>query len=147
MGPQRQRLGSAEDHELVGKQNLGQGCKGHPNADARTYDERTERVHQRQQPGHDEAEGRDHPMPIGDGLPAGFSDEFAVWMRLESRSRHNDFSRGLEARIADPLWMLARQWQTGEFLAEDVGSPIEATLDYAMQTFDRMRLGAGVATT
>ena len=29
----------------------------------------------------------------------------------------------LEARIKDPLWFLARQWQTGEFEAENGGSP------------------------
>ena len=28
----------------------------------------------------------------------------------------------LEARIKDPLWFLARQWQTGEFEAENGGS-------------------------
>ena len=30
---------------------------------------------------------------------------------------------GLQARIYDPLWLLARQWQIGEFQGEDNGSP------------------------
>ena len=30
---------------------------------------------------------------------------------------------GLQARIYDPLWLLARQWQVGEFQGEDDGSP------------------------
>ncbi len=30
---------------------------------------------------------------------------------------------GLAARIHDPLWMLTRQWQFGEFAAQDAGSP------------------------
>lgn len=32
--------------------------------------------------------------------------------------------RGLQARIQDPLFFLARQWQMGEFFGEDAGSPI-----------------------
>ena len=30
---------------------------------------------------------------------------------------------GLQARLYDPLWLLARQWQIGEFQGEDNGSP------------------------
>lgn len=33
---------------------------------------------------------------------------------------------GLQARIYDPLWLLARQWQVGEFQGEDSGSPAAA---------------------
>ena len=32
----------------------------------------------------------------------------------------------LQARIYDPLWLLARQWQFGEFQGEDNGSPMVA---------------------
>jgi hypothetical protein len=32
----------------------------------------------------------------------------------------------LQAKIYDPLWLLARQWQLGEFQGEDNGSPIMA---------------------
>jgi hypothetical protein len=35
---------------------------------------------------------------------------------------------GLQARIHDPLWLLARQWQFGEFKGEDNGSPAAAQL-------------------
>src|SRR6185312_6067754 len=45
------------------------------------------------------------------------------WTRLEPRTRSERLP-GLEARIHDPLWMLTRQWQFGEFRAEDAGSPI-----------------------
>jgi hypothetical protein len=48
------------------------------------------------------------------------------WMRLEPRSRRADMSAGLQARIYDPLWLLARQWQVGEFQGEDNGSPASA---------------------
>jgi hypothetical protein len=47
------------------------------------------------------------------------------WTRLEPRVRRSDPAVGLEARLHDPLWMLARQWQVGEFTAEDAGSPLQ----------------------
>src|SRR5512145_2968898 len=46
------------------------------------------------------------------------------WQRLEPHSRNSDFSKGVQATIHDPLWMLARQWQLGEFEGEDAGSPV-----------------------
>ncbi|MGZ8159472.1 MAG: beta/gamma crystallin-related protein [Methylobacter sp.] len=48
------------------------------------------------------------------------------WMRLEPRSRNAEMNSGLQAKIYDPLWLLARQWQLGEFQGEDNGSPIIA---------------------
>lgn len=48
------------------------------------------------------------------------------WMRLEPRSRDAEMSSSLQARIYDPLWLLARQWQFGEFEGEDNGSPVIA---------------------
>ena len=30
------------------------------------------------------------------------------------------------ARVFDPLWLMARQWQVGEFQGEDAGSPVIA---------------------
>ena len=48
------------------------------------------------------------------------------WMRLEPRSRDAEMSSSLQARIYDPLWLLARQWQFGEFQGEDNGSPVMA---------------------
>lgn len=49
------------------------------------------------------------------------------WMRLEPRSRNADMNVSLQARIYDPLWLLARQWQLGEFQGEDNGSPVIAS--------------------
>jgi hypothetical protein len=45
---------------------------------------------------------------------------------LEPRSRNAEMETSLQARIYDPLWMLARQWQLGEFQGEDNGSPVMA---------------------
>ena len=46
------------------------------------------------------------------------------WMRLEPRSRNAEMKTSLQARVYDPLWLLARQWQLGEFQGEDNGSPV-----------------------
>ena len=51
-----------------------------------------------------------------------------TWTRLEPFIRTEDMQSALQARIYDPLWMLTRQWQTGEFQGEDTGSPIVARL-------------------
>jgi hypothetical protein len=51
-----------------------------------------------------------------------------TWSRLEPLPTSDDVSEALQARVADPLWMLARQWQFNEFQGEDAGSPIEAQL-------------------
>ncbi|MDX6580046.1 MAG: hypothetical protein QOJ47_1595 [Gaiellales bacterium] len=50
-----------------------------------------------------------------------------VWNRLEGRPRSADFSRSLRAEVRDPLWMLSRQWQLGEFDADDAGSPVSTS--------------------
>jgi hypothetical protein len=47
-------------------------------------------------------------------------------MRLDPACRNDDMSTGLQARIYDPLWLLARQWQIGEFDGDDAGSPAMA---------------------
>lgn len=46
-----------------------------------------------------------------------------IWNRLEPRPRSPSFKSSLSAELRDPLWLLARQWQVGEFQGEDAGSP------------------------
>ena len=50
------------------------------------------------------------------------------WQRLEPQCRSDDITRSLQAQVRDPAWMLTRQWQMGEFAAEDAGSPIKTSL-------------------
>ena len=38
-----------------------------------------------------------------------------TWLRCEPHSRSADLAVSLEMRLADPLWLLGRQWQFGEF--------------------------------
>jgi hypothetical protein len=51
-----------------------------------------------------------------------------VWNRLEGRPRTLAFDRALGAEVRDALWLLARQWQMGEFRGDDAGSPVLARL-------------------
>ncbi len=51
-----------------------------------------------------------------------------TWSRLEPLATSDDVAASLQAAVADPLWMLARQWQFNEFQAEDAGSPVRAAL-------------------
>jgi hypothetical protein len=55
---------------------------------------------------------------------------FAIlsWNRLEGRPRSVDFDRSLRAEIRDPLWLLCRQWQFGEFKGEDAGSAVKTKI-------------------
>ena len=63
--------------------------------------------------------------PVKNGIT-----HFVPQFRIEGRSRDASSESGLSMRIADPLWMLGRQWQFGEFKGEDNGSPISATANY-----------------
>lgn len=54
-----------------------------------------------------------------------------LWNRLEARPRADDFDRALKAEVRDPLWMLTKQWQMGEFRGEDAGSPAFAKVQLA----------------
>ena len=55
----------------------------------------------------------------------------SLWNRLEARPRTDDFDRALKAEVRDPLWMLTKQWQLGEFRGDDAGSPAFAKIQMA----------------
>jgi hypothetical protein len=63
------------------------------------------------------------------------------WTRLEPRPRSQDFGVALQARVRDPLWMLARQWQVGEFKADDAGSLVAARLEMSVTPVNRYQPG------
>ena len=57
-------------------------------------------------------------------LESRFNPTIPSWERTEGRPRNQvQFDRALRAEVHDPLWMLSRQWQMGEFKGEDAGSP------------------------
>jgi hypothetical protein len=61
-----------------------------------------------------------------------------AYNRLEAGPRTADFARSLRAEIRDPLWMLTRQWQFGEFQGEDAASPVTAQILGEHTTLDRV---------
>ncbi|MEU2613908.1 hypothetical protein ABZ570_20325 [Micromonospora sp. NPDC007271] len=69
------------------------------------------------------------------------SPSVTTWTRLEPRTRRADLAPAVDARVADPLWLLARQWQLGEFTGEDGGSPVAARVHAEVARFTRYRPG------
>lgn len=49
-----------------------------------------------------------------------------LWERLLPSPDSQDVAEALRCEIRDPLWLLARQWQLGEFQAEDAGMAASA---------------------
>jgi hypothetical protein len=70
-------------------------------------------------------------------LSTEFRAAITLWNRLEGRPRMVDFDRSLRAEIRDPLWMLTRQWQFGEFKGEDAGSAVKARVQLNTSRIDR----------
>jgi hypothetical protein len=68
-----------------------------------------------------------------------------MWNRLEGRPRREDFLRALRAEVRDPLWMLCKQWQVGEFRGDDAGSPVFAKVHIDTTRITRFRAGQGEA--
>lgn len=70
-------------------------------------------------------------------LTAEFRAAITLWNRLEGRARKEDFDRSLRAEVRDPLWLLTRQWQFGEFKGEDAGSAVKARVQLDTSKIDR----------
>lgn len=70
---------------------------------------------------------------------------FAQFHRIEPNVRPSgtggQLDEALKARIADPLFLLARQRQLAEFHGEDSGSPVGCSLTTAAATLDHFRPG------
>jgi hypothetical protein len=83
--------------------------------------------------------------PIREALIARQFPSVTTWNRLEARPRTIAFDRALRAEVRDPLWMLTRQWQMGEFRGSDAGSPVFAKLQVGTTQLTKYR-PAGLAT-
>jgi hypothetical protein len=85
------------------------------------------------------ATGPLHVDPGGTGDPGGLPQNFMLYERLEPDSLP-DVEAALRAPVADPLWLLGRQWQFGEHRGEDASSPVELaceTSTVALRSLDR----------
>ena len=67
-----------------------------------------------------------------------------TWRRLEPRTR-SEAMTSLAARVADPLWMVARQWQSGELTGSDTGSPVLVRLTAEASVVTRWSSAEGSA--
>jgi hypothetical protein len=87
-------------------------------------------------------------LPVGsipDALAARLYPTVMTWNRLEARPRTVSLDRALRAEVRDPLWMLTKQWQMGEFRGSDAGSPVFAKLQIDTTRLTKYR-PAGEAT-
>lgn len=64
-----------------------------------------------------------------------------TWARIEPSCRDAAKRTGPRARVFDPLWMLARQWQMGEFQGRDGGTPVQARVRATSALLTRCHLG------
>jgi hypothetical protein len=70
-----------------------------------------------------------------------------TWTRLEPLPRESSMARSLQAQVRDPLWFLTRQWQMGEFIGDDAGSPVQATVGLEQRSLTTFRPGRDDAAT
>lgn len=70
---------------------------------------------------------------------------FGQFHRVEPTVRPSgtggQLDEALAARVADPLFLLARQWQMAEFAGEDTGSPVHCAIDVESTPLDAFRAG------
>lgn len=65
--------------------------------------------------------------------------------RLETLPSSVGLQAGLAAPLADPLWLLSRQWQFNEFQGEDAGTPLKLAFEVSGTKVDAFRAGADPA--
>ncbi|MGW4371908.1 hypothetical protein ACWEKT_40475, partial [Nocardia takedensis] len=70
----------------------------------------------------------------------------ATWQRIEPYARTTDIDVGLAAQIADPLWLLLRQWQLGELTGDDTGAAVAVDIAASWSRFSRISTGAVTRT-
>ncbi|MFD0599457.1 hypothetical protein ACFQZ4_49970 [Catellatospora coxensis] len=77
--------------------------------------------------------------PVPEQFAEVFLSDSPAWTRLEPQSVSGDPAPGLQARVHDPAWLLARQWQLGEFRGEDTGSPVSVQVTWTSTRVDGWR--------
>ena len=88
-----------------------------------------------------------HPgIPLGPVPGTGATTSTDAFNQIAPRPRNkSNFDQVLRAEIHDPLFMLSRQWQMGEYEFEDTGSAIFAKLAMDLTRLSRIKTGAGVS--
>src|SRR3954462_6131729 len=62
--------------------------------------------------------------------------------RLETQPTSIGMLAGLRAPLADPLWLLSRQWEFNEFQGEAAGTPLRISFSVQGSAVDAFRSGA-----
>ena len=73
------------------------------------------------------------------GVPT--TSSITSWTRLEPQCSDADIGASASARLFDPLWLMTRQWQMGEFQAQDAGSPVQARVRATNAALTRCHFG------
>jgi hypothetical protein len=61
---------------------------------------------------------------------------FEQHYRLEPAQPATNLDRGFRVELADPLWLLGRQWQLGEHQGEDASSPVQVLFGVSRTPID-----------
>jgi hypothetical protein len=69
-------------------------------------------------------------------------ETYPTWIRLHPESTDDTLVTSVQARMHDPLWLLARQWQFGELRHDGGATPITVRVEGT--TSPLTRLGGGV---
>jgi hypothetical protein len=73
------------------------------------------------------------------GVPT--TSSITSWNRIEPQVGGADIELSAAMRVFDPLWMLTRQWQMGEYQGEDAGTPVKARIRANSATLSRWHRG------
>lgn len=63
------------------------------------------------------------------------------YVRLEPSNINYSLKDGIQARIKDPLWMIGRQWQLGEFNSYNGGKPVRVETNFETSLLNKINLG------
>lgn len=66
-----------------------------------------------------------------------------LWQRLLPAPPNDDVADALRSEIRDPLWLLARQWQLGEFKGEDTGTAAHTSVRTRHSVMQQLRAHFG----
>ena len=66
---------------------------------------------------------------------------FVVSHFLESRTRNSNITDALRFRVYDPLWLLSRQWQLGEFKGNDAGTAMAVSCNVRTTSMSQYSYG------
>jgi hypothetical protein len=73
--------------------------------------------------------------------------DYQQWIQMQPISFEKSLLSELEARVFDPMWLLARQLQFGEFRHDGGASPVDISIAFAVAQPTRMRAATAAVAT